>query len=526
MRLKLLALGLMVGWMSLVGAVGCAHKSKPTSSAAVVPAQALKLPAIFADNMVLQRGIKVPVWGTATPGDKITVSVAGQKKIARAEDGGQWTLKLDSLKAGGPYEMTVAGTSGTTTYKNVLVGEVWVCSGQSNMEFVLKNSHNAEQTIAQAKYPKIRLFTVQKNKADQPLSDLSGSWQECTPETAPNFSAVGYHFGRELHQALGVPVGLIHTSWGGTPVEVWMCQCVQKADPELAKAYEIYDAGMKNFEKAKAAHPAKLAEYNEQKKKAEAEGKPVPKAPQAPREPWKPAVLYNAMIAPLVHYGIAGAIWYQGESNAGNAVWYRKQFPAMIDNWRHAWGQGDFPFLFVQLANYMARDPEPTDPNWAWLREAQLMTLKTPNTGMAVIIDIGEANDIHPRNKQDVGLRLALSAEHVAYDSKLVYSGPMYDSMKVEGNKIRLKFKHTGAGLIAKDGPVLTGFALAGPDRKFVWASAKIEGDTVVVWNDSISQPAAARYAWANNPECNLFNKENLPASPFRTDDWPRPAAQ
>jgi sialate O-acetylesterase len=251
---------------------------------------------------------------------------------------------------------------------------------------------------------------------------------------------------------------------------------------------------------------------------------PEPKKPGGPG--WKPTVLYNAMICPIVPYAIGGAIWYQGESNAGNAVRYRKQFPAMIRNWREDWSQGDFPFLFVQLANFMKREDQPSDPDWAWLREAQTMTLSTPKTGMAVIIDIGDSKDIHPKNKVDVGKRLALAARSVAYGQKIVYSGPMYDSMKVEGGKVRLTFKHVGGGLVGKDGQTLKGFAIAGTDRKFVWADAKIDGDTVVVSSGTVAQPVVVRYAWANDPECNLYNKEGLPASPFRTDDWPRQTAK
>lgn len=525
-QLRLLALALVVGCATLIGTIGCADKAKQAPMTQPAVTQALKLPAVFGDNMVLQRGMKAPVWGWATPGDKVTVSIAGQKKTTRVDEGGQWTLKLDALKAGGPLEMTITSASGTVTYKNVLVGEVWVCSGQSNMEWILKNTQNAEQAIAAAGNPKIRLFTVKKAKADKPLTDVTGNWQECTPATAAEFSAVGYYFGRDVQMALDVPVGLIHTSWGGTPVEAWTSESVQKADPATAVVFETYARQMKDYEKAMADYKVKQAAYAQEKAKAAAEGKPVPQAPRAPWAPWQPASLYNAMVAPIVHYGIAGAIWYQGESNAGAALRYGKQFPAMIQNWRDAWGQGDFPFLYVQLANYMARENQPTDPDWAWLRESQTKTLSVRNTGMAVIIDIGEANDIHPRNKADVGKRLALAAQHVAYGKKLVYSGPMYDSMKVEGNKIRLKFKHVGGGLIAKDGPVLKGFAIAGEDRKFTWANAKIEGDSVVVWSDTLSQPVAVRYAWANNPECNLYNKEGLPASPFRTDEWTRPGAQ
>ncbi len=458
------------------------------------PRAEVKPHQLFCDNMVIQQGIPVPVWGTAEPGEDVAVSIAGQRKTAKAGSDGRWMVRLDPLKAGGPHEMTV----GPVTIRNVLVGEVWICSGQSNMEMSVRSSANAQAEIAAADYPKIRLFTVPRRPADSPQKEVAGSWKECGPETVPGFSAVAYFFGRELHKALNAPVGLIHTSWGGTAAELWTSRRVLEADGGLKSLFE--------------AHQRRLKNYEEAARKAQAEGK------QAPRKPGPgPAQLYNGMIAPLIPYAIAGAIWYQGESNAGRAAQYRKLFPAMIRNWREDWGQGDFPFLFVQLANYMARKQEPSESRWAELREAQLDTLSVPKTGMAVIIDVGDAKDIHPKNKQDVGRRLALAARRVAYGEDIVYSGPLYDSMKVEGSKARISFKHVGGGLVAR-GEKLVGFSIAGGDKAFVWAEARIEGDTVVVWSDRVEKPAAVRYAWADNPECNLYNKEGLPASPFRTD--------
>jgi sialate O-acetylesterase len=462
--------------------------------AASAPRAEVSLHPLFSDHMVLQQGIPAPVWGTAAAGEEVTVSFAGQKKSARAGADGRWMVKLDPMKPGGPHEMTI----GTVTLKNVLVGEVWVCSGQSNMEWSVKASKNAPEEIAAAAFPLIRLFTVPKKPADTPQRDVVGSWKECSPESVPGFSAVGYFFGRELHKARNIPIGLIHTSWGGTAAELWTSRRVLEADPEFKPMIEQQEARMKAF-----------AEASE---KAKAEGKASPKKPGP-----GPTQLYNGMIAPLLPYAIAGAIWYQGESNAGRAKQYQKLFPAMIKNWRDDWGQGDFPFLFVQLANFMKRKPEPAESNWAALREAQTMTLSLPKTGMAVIIDIGDEKDIHPRNKQDVGKRLALAARHVAHGEDLVYSGPMYDSMKVEGNKARIAFKHVGGGLEAR-GDRLAGFSIAGEDKAFVWAEAKIEGNAVVVWSDKVEKPAAVRYGWADNPECTLYNKEGLPASPFRTD--------
>ena len=405
-----------------------------------------------------------------------------------------------------------------------MVGEVWVCSGQSNMQMSVRSSANAEQESAEADYPNIRLFTVERKVAEQPQSDCAGSWTLCSPETVPGFSAAAYYFGRELHKELDVPIGLIHTSWGGTPAEAWTKREALEKVADAAPILERYDDAVAGYPQAMKEHEQKVIEWKKAVEKARAEKKKIPRGPRAPfgpGHPHSPAGLYNAMIAPLIRYGISGAIWYQGESNVSRAYQYRKLFPAMIKNWRNDWGLGDFRFLFVQLANFMAVKPEPAESAWAELREAQLMTLALPKTGMAVIIDIGEANNIHPKNKQDVGKRLALWALSRSYGKKLVYSGPIYKSMKVEGNNIILDFEHVGGGLVAAGDEPLKGFAIAGTDREFVWADAKIDGDTVVVSGNEDSAPVAVRYAWADNPVCNLYNEEGLPASPFRTDDWP-----
>jgi sialate O-acetylesterase len=485
----------------------------------------IKLPAIIGDNMVLQQGEKVAIWGWADPGEEVMVGVSwrSMKWAVTADEDGKWSFKMASPKVGGPYKMTLTGKN-SITIKNILVGEVWVASGQSNMQFAVRQANNAEQEIAEANYPKIRLFYVKRTVADEPQSDCEGSWVECSPETVPGFSAVAYFFGRDLYKELDVPVGLIHTSWGGTPAEAWTRRGVLEAMPECAPILKRYADAVENYPKAMEEYEQKLAEWKEAAEKAKADGTNPPRRPRepfGPGHPHTPSGLYNAMIAPLIPYGIAGAIWYQGESNAGRAYQYRTLFPAMIKNWRKDWGLGQFPFLFVQLANFMQTKPEPGDSAWAELREAQLMTLSLPNTGMAVIIDIGEADNIHPKNKQDVGKRLALWALAKTYGKKLVYSGPIYKSMKVDGNSIVLSFDHVGGGLVAKGGEELKGFAIAGADKKFVWADAKIEGDTVVVSSEKVAEPVAVRYAWADNPVCNLYNKEDLPASPFRTDDWP-----
>jgi sialate O-acetylesterase len=478
---------------------------------ATQPRAELKVHSLFQEHMVLQSDFACPVWGTVEPGEEITVSIAGQKKTAKADAAGKWSLKLDPMKAGGPHEMTVAGRA-TVTIPDVLVGEVWVCSGQSNMEMVVNSCLNLAEEKASANFPNVRHFLVKKNPQDAPVADVSGSWKPTTPENVGGFTAVGYFFGRELHQKLNVPIGLIHTSWGGTAAELWTSKPVLEGNEILKPIVANFSKKLENYEKQVAGH-------KEAAEKAKAEGKPAPKAPS---KPMSPSCLYNGMIAPVLPYGIKGAIWYQGESNAGAAKQYQTLFPEMIKNWRKDWGQGDFPFGFVQLANFQARKDAPADSNWAELREAQTMTLSLPKTGMAVIIDIGDAKDIHPKNKQDVGKRLALWAQSQVYGKELPeYSSPLYESMKVDGGKVRIAFKHTGTGLEAKGGK-LTGFAIAGEDKTFVWADAAVDGKTVVVSSDKVAKPVAVRYAWADNPECSLYNKEGLPASPFRTDDWPR----
>lgn len=497
----------------------------------------VKLPAVISDNMVLQRGRKTPIWGWAEPGEQIMVSVSWRNMAwgVTANKDGKWSFVMTPPKTAGPHEMTFSGKN-TTTIKNILVGEVWVCSGQSNMQMSVRSSANAEQEIAKADYANIRLFAVERKVAEQPQTDCVGSWQLCSPQTIPGFSAAAYFFGRKLAQSLEVPVGLIHTSWGGTPAEAWTRRGVLESEADCAPILQRFDEAMAKYPEAKKKYEEELNKWKKAVEKAKSEGEKPPRRPRppfGPGNPHSPAGLYNAMIAPLIPYGIQGAIWYQGESNAGRAYQYRTLFPAMITNWRNDWSQGDFPFLFVQLANFMAVNPEPVDSAWAELREAQLMTLALRNTGMAAIIDIGEANDIHPKNKQDVGKRLALWALAKTYGKKLVYSGPIYKSMKRElravvrggalgtEGRIRLFFDHVGGGLVARGGEAMKGFAIAGDDHKFVWADAKIDGETIVVSSNKVSMPVAVRYGWANNPVCNLYNKEGLPASPFRTDDWP-----
>jgi sialate O-acetylesterase len=641
----------------------------------------VRVPSVVGDNMVLQQGRKSRVWGWAEPGERVTVSFRGDKATAVPDARGRWEVYLGPHKAGGPFELTVAGRN-TLNFKNVLVGEVWVCSGQSNMEWSLVNAQGGDRAAAAADYPLIHLFTVAKKTSEQPLEDVEGRWVVTTPKEAAPFSAVGYFFGRELHRRLGVPVGLIHTSWGGTPAEAWTSRGALSADPTLKPILERYDGQLtdlprlqREYERAQAEWASKYVSADPGNKgepegyakpghdaaawkrmnlpqlwetagldvdgvvwfrrelevpaawagkdltlklgaiddfdttyfngeRVGATGAEVPNAWTFPRRyrvpgalvrPGKnvvavrvydrmggggfggggasgamslapvgataggalalegewdykpesvveakrldysnypgprpgpdnqnsPAVLYNAMLAPLTRYAIRGAIWYQGESNAGRAYQYRTLFPAMIRDWRARWGQGDFPFYFVQLANWKARKQDSIDSEWAELREAQTLTMRSvPNTGMAVAIDIGEAEDIHPRNKLDVGLRLARWALAGAYRQRVAPSGPLYVSHAVEGDRIRVRFEHA-RGLKTSEGGAPADFAVAGADRKFVRAEARVEGDAVVVWSKDVPRPVAVRYAWADNPAANLYNADGLPASPFRTDDWP-----
>jgi len=433
----------------------------------------IKLPAVIGDNMVLQRDVPLPVWGWAEPAEMVSVTFDNQSITAKTGKDGRWSVTLKEAKVGPPREIAIRGSkSEALTLKNVLVGEVWVCSGQSNMEWPMTRTMNSAEEIAAAKFPNIRLFNVKRLKAAEPQDNCEGQWQQCAPETVAGFSAVGFLFGRHLHYELDVPVGLIESAWGGTPAELWTRREVLESDPAL---------------KDLAPHGSSL---------------------------------YNGMIAPLIPYAIRGAIWYQGESNCSRAYQYRTLFPAMIKNWRDDWKQGDFPFGFVQLAPFRYGRLDPACCAELW--EAQLLTLKnSPNTGMAVTTDIGNVGNIHPPNKQDVGRRLGLWARGTVYGEKdLVYSGPIYKSMNVEGEKIRLEFDHVGGGLAASDEKPLKDFTIAGEDERFVPATATIDGETIVVRADAVKNPVAVRFGWYDTAMPNLVNKEGLPASPFRTDTF------
>jgi sialate O-acetylesterase len=621
----------------------------------------VNVPTYFSNNMVLQKGMAIPVWGWATPGEKVTVTIDQSSMSATADKEGKWNVKLPAMNYGGPYQLTIQGKT-NLSFENVMIGEVWVCSGQSNMEFQLITSKNGEAEVAASNYPNIRLFTVKKTISHQQQEKLQdGEWSQCSPATSSNFSAVGYFFGRELHQKLNVAIGLINSSWGGTIAETWTSEQTIGQNPDFtnqlaqlkkinlddyAKSVEnevkqrvgetsTIDKGMKNgqalwaapayndaawktmelpgyiesnglqgvdgivwfrkeitlsADEAKQKSTLYLAKINDSDStyingvligstRLQAEKSRVYSIDASLLKPgkniitvriediggmggvygnpatlylqsgdhnislvgsWKykvgivkfnavlspnsyPTLLYNAMIHPLVPFAIKGAIWYQGESNAERAKQYRRVFPDLIKDWRAHWNQGDFPFLFVQLANFKKQDSIPVESDWAELREAQTMTLALPNTGMAVTTDVGEALDIHPKNKQTVGLRLALAGLKVAYQKDIVYTGPVYQSMNVEGNKVTLTFDQIGSGIKIKDKyGYLKGFAIAGEDHQFHWATGKITGvNTLQISSSEVQYPVAVRYAWSNNPEdANLYNSADLPASSFRTDSW------
>ena len=526
----------------------------------------VKMSALFGDHMVLQQGITLPVWGTAVAGEKVTVTVASESGSATAGADGKWTVNLPSLPADAtPVTMTVASTN-TLTFSDVLIGDVWLCSGQSNMEFGLGNEYNASEEIPKANLPLVRLFLVPHKTSLEPLAGNTqqGKWVVCTPENVikiggwSGFSAVGYFFGREIQKFTGQPVGLIGCHWGGTPAQAWTSLEKLQSEPALKHYVDSYNKTKANYPAAVVKYPALQAAYkvqtaawekangltatslasavnaaNDKDKAARLPTKPaVPIPPDGGQN--SPTDLYNGMIAPLIPYGLKGAIWYQGESNAAAGEEYRTLFGDMINDWRERWHEGNFPFLWVQLAKCK-------DPNFgfAQVRESQLKTLALPNTGMAVAYDIGDEKDVHPKDKYDVGVRLALAAEHVAYGKDLVYSGPIFDKMQALGGDIRISFTNTGSGLVIGKAPWVTagaqplpttsliGFSIAGADQKWAPADARIDGNDVVVSSAQVPQPVAVRYAF--EVAGNLYNKEGLPASPFRTDNWgpaPKPVTQ
>ena len=485
---------------------------------------AIWLPSIISDNMVLQADSAVPIWGKAEPKSKVTVIGSwNRKKVAtEANEQGKWLVKIQTPKKGEKCTLTINCGNEIKVINNILIGEVWLCSGQSNMELKLKVSSDANEELPKANLPKIRLFSVEATPSEKPLDDCKGKWVECNSVTAADFSAVGYYFGKELNSKLNKPIGLINSSSGGSTAQAWMSRETLESNPVLNE-FLVADANNqahKEFYEKQYA-PA-YQKWREDVMTAVAERKPKPKQPILPNEirvKYRPCLVYNAMIHPIKPFCIKGVIWYQGESNRESANVYGELFQALIRNWRSHWQQGDFPFYYVLLPAYGKIDPN--NAKWIYLREAQLKTLTAvANTGMAVTIDVGDANDIHPKNKQPVGHRLALWALAKTYGFKdIVYSGPLYQAMKIEGDKIRIYFKHSQMGLKTSNNEPLKSFVIAGEDNNFLPANAKIDGNDVLVWSDEIKNPKAVRYGWADWIECNLYNKADLPASPFRTEN-------
>jgi len=542
----------------------------PLLLAGMVPGHAdVRLPQVFADHMVLQSGTPIPVWGWADPGENITVSFAGKSAQATADLNGRWTAELAALPPNSqPQDLLVHGAKSGVTEHDVLVGEVWLAGGQSNMGLPLFAAHNASEVIPQAKDPLLRFYSVTKHTAAEPQTDGPGQWRLTTPQTARNFSAAAYFFAREIRADRNVPVAVLEAPWGGTSIETWISLESLRANPPLTNPLAQWEKALAEYRRLQA-HPELAAAYEADLKRWQAEvapafdaatkkynadkeaGRPVGPKPQPARpepsnpdpmgmpspsrRPATPTVDFNGMIAPLAPYALRGVIWYQGEANGGHGLEYRELFPRLIADWRQHWHRGDdLPFLFVQLPCNGA-DPTPVaTQGWPWLREAQLLTRKqVPNTGMAITIDIGDPNNVHPADKEDVGHRLALLARHLVYGEELAASGPLYqDFQTIPGGKIRIRFTETGGGLVPGRQPWcargvqpfptdrINGFFVAGADRKWVEAEAEIDGDSVLVSSPKVVAPLAVRYDWANSPRGNLYNRAGLPAAPFRTDGW------
>lgn len=473
----------------------------------------VNMPALFADHMVIQRNEPVHVWGDADAGEAVTVAFRGEQQTATADSLGRWSVALQPGKAGGPFILTVRGAN-IIALKDVMVGDVWIASGQSNMGFALDEAKNAQQEIATANLPMVRLLQVKQRYADYPREDLPVNipWSICSPRSAAHFSAAAFFFAREISQREHVPIGIIESDWGGTPAEAWTSMSALSRDASLMPVFSAWSS------MAGAESQTLRAEARERKEIAKKTGDPDDANLPVPWHPifnaWAPAALYDGMIAPLTRFPIRGVIWYQGESNADARRYpvYARLFQTLIQDWRAAWSEGDFPFLFVQIANY---NTGPED-HWPEVREAQREALNLTNTAMAVTIDIGDPDNIHPGDKQDVGHRLALAARALTYGEHVEFSGPLYRTMSRDGNTLRLYFDHAESGLVLK-GESPQGFEVAGPDGKFLSADAAIDGDTVVLSSPSVAKPVEARYAWAPDPVCSLFNKAGLPASPFRT---------
>lgn len=481
------------------------------------------LPKILSSHMVLQRGRPIHLWGWADPGEQVKATLRNSSASTTADKLGKWSLYLPSEKAGGPYTVTIAGTN-TIVLSDVLIGDVWFASGQSNMQLPLMGFpgsavvNNADQEIQNATNPNLRLLLVPMIARPYPQQDQGAGWTLCTPETARTFSAAAYFFGREIAAREHVPVGLIDSSYGGTPISAWLSTRALGADASLMPVF----ANWAHFSADHVELPHTITAEKRETAAAKAAGRPAPKFPWHPNyDSWYPSWLYNAMVAPAIKFPIKGVIWYQGASDSqlDYAAMYEREFPALIADWRSDWNQGNFPFFFVQISSFTSTHQE----DWAVIREAQRRTLKVANTAMAVTIDIGNPTNVHPADKQDVGYRLALAARALAYGEQVEYSGPLYRQSTTDGSELKIWFDHATSGLVAKGGP-LTGFEIAGSDHKFVPATARIEGQSVIVSSSQVKDPEYVRYGWANSPTVNLYNGEGLPASPFTSEqNIPRP---
>jgi sialate O-acetylesterase len=490
----------------------------------------VRLPDILGNSMVLQQNQKVPVWGTAEAGETVVVSFQKQKLTVVADAGGNWHVDLKPLKAGfTPQTLTIEGKN-KIELKDILIGEVWLVAGQSNMQRLLRETANGAEVQKRANHPNIRLFNASREVAFKKKQGRLGEWSACTPESVAEFSAAGYYFGVELEKELKVPVGLINSSYGGSQAEAWTPVEYLTANPDLKATVERTKIWDEERPRVKVEYAEAIKKWREESEKQKAAGvrpSPSPGVPDALRDYRVASSIYDGMIAPLMPFAIRGAVWYQGESNEARAEQYNILLPAMIRAWRERWGQGNFPFGIIQLPNYRAVKPEPEEAAWSFIREAQRRTaLTTANTGLIVTIEIGEANDIHPKNKLDVGKRMAVWALKDVYGRKLS-DAPKFKKAEIRGSKIILMFDNVGSGLKIKDGTKLDEFAIAGTDKKFVWAEAKIVGkNKIEVSSPNVSQPVAVRYAFNSNPKHpNLTNDSGLPASPFRTDDWTDPTA-
>jgi sialate O-acetylesterase len=534
-RARKIVLGRNLGRMRIL------HRVFLFSTVLAVAVRADVTPApLFTDHAVLQRDKPVAIWGRATPGEKVTVRFAAQQRSATTGTDGRWIVLLDALAtASEGAELTIAGKN-TVVVHDVVVGDVWLCSGQSNMEFAVSRAINAPREIAAANFPLLRHVKIDRRVASAPADAVKTmGWQSTTPATVGAFTAVGYFFARDLHQKLGVPIGIVNSSWGGTPVESWMSPVALANDPAFKIVAERWERDLAAYPTAKPPYDAWLADWRNGEATAKAKGEPAHRAwleknpwrraPRGPGDSWTPAGLFNGMINPLVPYALRGVLWYQGESNAEHAAEYHALFATMITAWRAHFGQGDVPFYWVSLANYKVPE-DPTGMSYAFLREAQTQTLSLPDTGQAIAIDIGNPDDIHPTNKQEVGHRLALLARNRVYGLVADDTGPTFASQTREnlppapGGRggsaaLRVRFTHTDGGLIAHDKPVQS-LELAGADRVFHAATAVIDRDTLLVSAPEVKEPVAVRYAWRNAPEANLYNGAGLPAVPFRSDAW------